>query len=867
MSRVAEMQTQLFGESKRQNFRRLDLDDINAKKQAVFGKSMSSGNSTPLGIFDQDDCLAESLMAIKNTELEKTKEPAVLASSVVTLKHKLPAFRPSLPSQNSTRSSKVLELLRKGQRASGIIKSAKSAVRSSVDAGIGQGRTFHAKWSQSSAKLVNIGKPSVTIKVPHNASDKLKNAVKPNNVAFRVLVEQALSTSCDRHQSLSHKQQERQIDDIQEFLETELECSALLPRVQLSRSQEIRSVLGEEEETKENDSETLDDKLPHVHAPRGKALATLLHKFIKVSEKQLNNSKNAPYHKEYLLRHHTWTLINALWGIEHNPKSIENSVIDDPAEDDDGSLEVSESVHVARMTRRLAFAKWLERTLRDLVPVPTEPLDQIFYYLCTHRLSEAVNMAMKVGDYRLGTLIAQGNGDVSVREDIGDQLDEWLQNGVSNHVHPGRLRILRLLAGDMSAVEVSDHWLMGLGALLWYGSPMHESLVTTLKRFSQMMSSGEFARPSVIYERHSSKKNILMELLELFSEKHTSLNKILDPSAFVRSETDYRLSWHLMWIINQFQWTNTWSFTKQGLSLQCRIASSYCYQLESMGLWYWAVYTAMRIPNDVVRENLVKELLMKHCSDDDGCEFIYSIGIPEVWIHRAKAIRFRTSGDWKSEMNEWIKAGGHKEAHDVIMKHLVPECLVQEVDLSSVEELLKGLDPNQIPNWIKGGGLILDYLQMRNDSDSLLGRLDNSEDFLKDVYTLQAFCINVCERLRPGESAIDTLHSNEQSSTTTDGDKNKNKKRPSDSILFSRMAHVEMVAASVAILHNVSDVISVCDRNKNGQSEDVDSLLSCLESLPTSIGKYKHVQRLTGRLLTLQEAESTGSDGFDDEML
>ena len=51
-------------------------------------------------------------------------------------------------------------------------------------------------------------------------------------------------------------------------------------------------------------------------------------------------------------------------------------------------------------------------------------------------------------------------------------------------------------------------------------------------------------------------------------------------------------------------------------SLKASIQSSFIQQLEAMGLWHWAIYVALNLPDAGVRAKYVKEILVQVVSSD-----------------------------------------------------------------------------------------------------------------------------------------------------------------------------------------------------------------------------------------------------------
>lgn len=73
--------------------------------------------------------------------------------------------------------------------------------------------------------------------------------------------------------------------------------------------------------------------------------------------------------------------------------------------------------------------------------------------------------------------------------------------------------------------------------------------------------------------------------------RHYDLNQLLEPRSITADPLDYRLSWHLWEMLRALNYTH--------LSEQCEgvLQASYAGQLESEGLWEWAIFVLLHIDN------------------------------------------------------------------------------------------------------------------------------------------------------------------------------------------------------------------------------------------------------------------------------
>lgn len=71
-------------------------------------------------------------------------------------------------------------------------------------------------------------------------------------------------------------------------------------------------------------------------------------------------------------------------------------------------------------------------------------------------------------------------------------------------------------------------------------------------------------------------------------------------------------------------------------------------QLEAYGLWHWAVFVMLHLKDAGMRKSAVMNLLQRNIEIDGNATADYierekflreELGIPSIWIHRAKAVR------------------------------------------------------------------------------------------------------------------------------------------------------------------------------------------------------------------------------------
>ncbi|XP_031664129.1 nuclear pore complex protein Nup98-Nup96-like isoform X4 [Oncorhynchus kisutch] len=452
-----------------------------------------------------------------------------------------------------------------------------------------------------------------------------------------------------------------------------------------------------------------------------------------------------------------WTLCEALWGRRC-------------------SAGPGTSGYLQQMERRRSFSAWLSHSATQRIEQEVGlnqgggNVEAIFSYLTGHRISDACRLAQKSGDHRLSLLLSQAVGSQYGRELLALQLGDWNRMQTDSFLLEERLRIFALLAGKPvwqstdCVVNVCSEldWKRCMAVHLWYMLPPTASIAEALVKYEvafQGSAEGQkyACAPLPPYldqsdqpdmEEEESKRplyDICFHLLKLYSDRHYSLQQLLDPLAVTWDRLDYRLSWHLWSVLQALHYTHL-SPARQGL-----IHTSYAAQLESAGLWDMAIYVLLHIPDNTLRERAVREMLQLHCpllETEESAKKEHFLTerllIPEQWLHQAKATRARRDTDRPGEALHLYRAGHWNLCHSLVIQHLASGvhvntharahtprqpltlfpclCAIAPVDCiinDNHEYLLKFLEglavPERsavIPDWDTAGRVYLDYIRV-----------------------------------------------------------------------------------------------------------------------------------------------------------
>ncbi|KAF6105221.1 nucleoporin 98 and 96 precursor [Phyllostomus discolor] len=459
----------------------------------------------------------------------------------------------------------------------------------------------------------------------------------------------------------------------------------------------------------------------------------------------------------------TWTLCEALWGYL---KELD-SQLDEPSE------------YMQILERRRAFSRWLSHTAAPQIEEEVSltrkdnPVEAVFSYLTGKRISEACSLAQQSGDHRLALLLSQLVGSQSVRELLTMQLVDWHQLQADCFIQDERLRIFALLAGkpvwqlsEQKQVNVCSQldWKRSLAVHLWYLLPPTASISRALSMYEeafQNTSEGDqYACPPlpsylegsgcVVEEEQDSRRplqDVCFHLLKLYSDRHYDLNQLLEPRSITADPLDYRLSWHLWEMLRALNYTH--------LSEQCEgvLQASYAGQLESEGLWEWAIFVLLHIENSSMREKAVRELLTRHCQLLETPEswaketfLTQKLCVPAEWIHEAKAVRAHVESNRHLEALYLFKAGHWNHCHKLVIRHLASDAIINE-NYDYLKGFLEDLAPPErsglIQDWETSGLVYLDYIRVLD----MIHHIQQVECSGYELEQLQTKVTSLCNRV------------------------------------------------------------------------------------------------------------------------
>ncbi|KAM3677334.1 nuclear pore complex protein Nup98-Nup96 isoform 5-T5 [Ammospiza maritima maritima] len=462
-----------------------------------------------------------------------------------------------------------------------------------------------------------------------------------------------------------------------------------------------------------------------------------------------------------------WTLCEAIWG---KLKELEAS-LEEPSE------------YVLALERRRAFSRWLSETAAARIEEEValarhgSHVEAVFSCLTGKRIGEACRLAQQAGDHRLALLLSQLAGSQPVRDLLTLQLVDWHRLHSDRFIQEERLRLFALLAGkpvwqlsERISVNVCSllDWKRCVAVHLWYLLPPTASISRALAMYeSAFQNTSECEKYAccplppyledsgyVIEEDDNGGRplrDVCFHLLKLYSDRSYELDQLLDPRSVTSDPLDFRLSWHLWEVLRALNYCH---LSQQSWGV---LNTSYAAQLESEGLWEWAVFVMLHEPDTHAREKAVRELLGRHCALAEGPEgwaketfLTQRLCVPPRWIHEAKAVRARMEGDKHKEALFLFKAGHWNQCHKLVVRHLASDAIINE-NYKYLKGFLEDLAPPErsalIQDWELAGLVYLDYIRV-NEMLDRIQQLDVSTYELERLHTKVTSLCNRIEQLQ-----------------------------------------------------------------------------------------------------------------------
>lgn len=322
----------------------------------------------------------------------------------------------------------------------------------------------------------------------------------------------------------------------------------------------------------------------------------------------------------------TWKLCHALWDDLQIPSEHYDSM----------SLN-----KVTRDCRKARISKWFqianELKMSDhlkLSGYSNDDTDLIFAHLTSKQISKAVLIAIKNREFHLASLISQLYGNDYVKECMKQQIDHWKDTQVNKLISPNHLKLYELLSGNVFATTKGLDWRTTISMQMWYGCRLDDSFDEALDMYDEArIDSEEISNPFVWYnhvngndhwkylDTNKQTFDLHYHLMKLSTDPTHSLEEALHPRTNHVAPLDYRITWLLHYMIarilriRDFINDSEVIFTEDSKGVNWKvdqITLKFIFELETLGIWQWAVFIAMFINDPDLRKNMLCELLNRY---------------------------------------------------------------------------------------------------------------------------------------------------------------------------------------------------------------------------------------------------------------
>ncbi|KAG0304848.1 hypothetical protein BGZ98_004947 [Dissophora globulifera] len=450
--------------------------------------------------------------------------------------------------------------------------------------------------------------------------------------------------------------------------------------------------------------------------------------------------------------------------------------------------------------RRVRCGNWLSYVTKSLLDADMHrveveggamaPEETIFTMLLNNKRQKASVAAVRSKNLRLATLISQSGRGSRPLTGVEDQMVLYKTIGTDGRIPVSYLKVYALLCGQLGAniapqgepsrsVTHGLDWRRTFGLYLWYSNTPGANLKEAVDAYTLgMAESKAVARPRPWYQQGQTQTDpshfdFLFQLIALRTIPSKSLEDVLHPLGMSPSGLDYRQSWLFYTILTQ---SLRISRFRSALS-HAKICQYFMFQLESLGLWEWAVFVALHLETAASREVAVRQILERHvdipagqsgfsaerdptpaemdhwASEFEKTSFLCKeLRVPETWLWIARATRARYVGALNWEVFSLLKGGEHQQGHDLILSRLAPQFILHG-DLSTLGFLLGKIDQNKVADWETGGAIYQKFLDCCSDYEGSMSqlRLKSKVSYANDLVPeqdIQALQVEVHELMR-----------------------------------------------------------------------------------------------------------------------
>jgi len=477
----------------------------------------------------------------------------------------------------------------------------------------------------------------------------------------------------------------------------------------------------------------------------------------------------------------TFSLFNTLFGNfelnlwEHALNFEEGTLSNEEKEDLARRMQRSgERERQNRFIRKHGLSKWLERKSGQFVEADlyaarqsgVSPVEEILFYLSGKQIRKATEICNAHGLYNLAVLLSTINTSTHSKEIIKQQIDEWKQCRVLDNIT--YQDVYEFLSGNHAVIQLQD-WTRLFGLDLWYSAKPNQPFERIFDDFYTNKLKNAI-KPAQSYFKNPLEENPpnldLAFILVGLHANHKDFNthQLLSPYTYTSDCLDVKF----LWIIEEFlsnngapviqssnsmNIENTQKLSQEKIEFKYRILRGFCFQLELLGLWEYAIYIILlaspQVLSDANKARYIRNIVQRNYktseifTDKKTQEIkkkaqkkellIEQLGLKQNLLHESKAFKYLYSFRYTKAIKDFMKCGSWKRAYFTLCRKLAPIAICNSLaskasqeraktSLNFLENQLTALENyrHTLDTWDKEGSVILRVLREVLSQDNRL---------------------------------------------------------------------------------------------------------------------------------------------------
>ena len=356
--------------------------------------------------------------------------------------------------------------------------------------------------------------------------------------------------------------------------------------------------------------------------------------------------------------------------------------------------------HISEIKKRELLCQFLQKinsmgsSALDFNESPTDSLERIFHFVCTDKISDAIQYAINTKNNHIAVLLTMiDSNDAMVHELACGQLKEW-SNGTIAFIPSGVLKIYKLLSGDILGKEYIDH----LDGLSW---PI--ILFLLVKYGNTTKSVDEIIEQFIDY----FEQNGLVDTTN--NQIYYLLFKMIHSSSTVLPQFDIELQFLIMKYLNTVIDFNEVYFDE--------IVEKFAKKLEKKDMIEESIFILEHHTNEKRSNELITDLLYNNVKklgfleDNQRLnELHHRLHLPMKILHEARSFEFNNLEQYYMSVLELILANNLKSGHKILLEHVAPEIVISNnnTKLEKLDSLISEFE--SLSEYKTGAEVYKDYI-------------------------------------------------------------------------------------------------------------------------------------------------------------